>query len=89
MTTELRPNFKAFFIKGNDRGTTNVLTNSILPIIIKFLHCQQLKDFFIDFEVRLKLSSFMLITSNKDTQYFNWLIQIIYIENFMILIKAS
>ena len=41
-------------------GIANVLTNWILPISVKFLHCQQLKDFLIDFKINSKFSSLLL-----------------------------
>jgi len=44
-------------------GVANALTNQILPISVKFLHCQQLKDFLIDFKVKSKFSSLLLCWS--------------------------
>ena len=34
---------------------TQVLTSWIFPISVKFLHCQQFKDFLIDLKVKLLL----------------------------------
>ena len=44
-------------------GIANVLTNWILPVSVKFLHWQQLKDVFTDFKVKSKLSSILLCWS--------------------------
>ena len=72
-------------------GMAKVLTSWIFPISVKFLHCQQFKDFLIDFKVESKLSqfAFMLIISEIDTQYFDWFVYLIYIKSVMINVRFS